>query len=100
MDIQITISTDAHKQALGNILSMDKQADASPVAPEKKTKDEANFREALISKFINIDENCTTCEYFIKPQGDMMATCQLVKGTVEKRFVSDLYKRGENDTSR
>ena len=100
MDIQIRISTpDVKVQALENIMSRDKQAQASPSAPEKKTKEEANYREALSSKFVNIDENCMTCENWIKPQGDMQPTCRLVSGTVDKRFVCDLYKRGDNDTA-
>lgn len=100
MDIQIRISKpDAKAQAIENIISRDKQAQASPVAPEKKIKGDVNYREAISSKFVNIDENCMTCVNWIRPQGDMQPTCKLVQGTVDKRFVCDLYKRGENDTA-
>ena len=56
MDIQIRISTpDAKTQAIENIMSRDKQAQASPVAPDKKIKGDVNYREAMSSKFINIE---------------------------------------------
>lgn len=81
-------------QAFGNILIRDKQVNASPVSPKKRTKGDADYREALSSRFVNIDENCATCKYGIEPQGDMQPTCEIVKGTIEKRFVCRFYERG------
>lgn len=97
MDIKINISLpkqQALRFILENAINRDKQAEASPGAPNKLTKEDVNYREALTSKFAKIDENCGTCKNGINPKSDMQPTCVKVSGTVEKRFVCDIYKRG------